>query len=97
MSDDDAIDLADAVPASVFTQNFEHYRMLAQRRAVAVSSNGQITGYFLRPDEYEEFRRFRANRRSFATVDLPAAKVAAITAARMDERHAHLDALLEPK
>jgi hypothetical protein len=45
--------------------------MRAQRQPIAVTSHGQITGYFIGPAEYEEFRRFRANRRSFATVELP--------------------------
>ena len=48
--------MADTVPASEFTRNFGRYRMLAQREAVAVSSHGSITGYFVAPDEYEEFR-----------------------------------------
>jgi hypothetical protein len=71
--------------------------MRAQREAVAVSSHGQITGYFVGPDEYEEFKRFRESRRSFATVDLPEEKVDAIRGSRMDPRHAHLDKLLDPK
>jgi len=85
------------VPASEFTRNFGRYRMQAQREPVAVSSHGHITGYFVGPDEYEAFRRFRESRRSFATVDLPAEKVRAIAASRMDPRHAHLDALLDPE
>jgi hypothetical protein len=36
-------------------------------------------------------------RRSFATAELPDEKVQAIGASRMDERHAHLDAVLERK
>jgi hypothetical protein len=86
-----------AVPAAEFTRNFGRYRMLAQKGAVPVSSHGQITGYFVPPDEYEEFERFRAHRHSFATVELPADKVEAIRSSRMDERHAHLNAMLEPK
>jgi hypothetical protein len=89
--------MATPVPASEFTRNFGRYRMQAQRTPVAVSSHGQITGYFVGPDEYEEFKRFRESRRSFATVDLPEAKVKAIGASRMDTRHAHLDALLDRK
>lgn len=89
------MDVPETVPASEFTRNFGRYRMRAQREAVAVSSHGQITGYFVGPDEYEEFRRYRENRRSFATADLPAEKVAAIGASRMDSRHDHLDALLD--
>jgi hypothetical protein len=50
--------------------------MLAQREAVAVSSHGQVTGYFVGPDDYEAFKR---------------------AGSRMDPRHAHLDALLDPK
>jgi hypothetical protein len=86
-----------AVPAAEFTRNFGRYRMLAQKGAIPVTSHGQITGYFVPADEYEEFERFRAQRHSFATVDLPAEKVEAIGASRMDERHAHLDAMLKPK
>jgi hypothetical protein len=86
-----------AVPAAEFTRNFGRYRMLAQKGAVPVTSHGQITGYFVPPDEYEEFERFRARRRSFATVELAQEKVEAIAASRMDARHDHLDALLDRK
>lgn len=89
--------MADAVPASEFTRNFGRYRMLAQRDPVAVSSHGSITGYFVAPDEYEEFQRFRRQRRNFATAELPDEKVKAISASRMDARHAPLDAMLDPK
>jgi len=89
--------MSDAIPASEFTRNFGRYRMLAQREAVAVSSHGEITGYFVRPDEYEEFLRFKAQRRTFATAELSDEKAAAIAAVRMDPRHEHLNALLDPK
>jgi len=87
--------MATTVPASEFTRNFGRYRMLAQREAVAVSSHGNITGYFIPPDEYEAFKRFQENRRSFATVELSSEKMAAFASAQMDERHAHLDAMLD--
>ena len=74
------------VPASEFTRNFGRYRMRAQREAVAVSSHGQITGYFVGPNEYEEFRRFRESRRSFATAEPAAEKVEAIHSSDMDAR-----------
>ena len=83
------------VPASEFTRNFGRYRMQAQREAVPVSSHGQITGYFVQPDEYEAFMHYKEQRRSFATADLTDAEVEAITAARMDPRHDHLDKLLD--
>lgn len=91
------MDRPKTVPASEFTRNFGRYRMRAQREAVAVSSHGQITGYFVGPDEYEEFKRFRESRRSFATAELSEDKVRAIGASRMDSRHAHLDKMLDPK
>jgi PHD/YefM family antitoxin component YafN of YafNO toxin-antitoxin module len=89
--------VANPVPASEFTRNFGRYRMQAQREPVAVSSHGSITGYFVAPDEYEEFRRFKQRRRSFATAELSDEQVEAIGRSRMDERHIHLDAILEKK
>lgn len=91
------MDTLETVPASEFTRNFGRYRMRAQREPIAVSSHGQITGYFVGPDEYEEFKRFRDSRRSFATAELAEEKVEAIRASRMDSRHAHLDKSLDPK
>ena len=89
--------MTEMVPASEFTRNFGRYRMLAQREAVAVSSRGQVTGYFVGPDEFQEFIRFKQQRRSFDTVDLSEEKVRAIAASRMDARHACLDALMDPE
>jgi predicted RNA-binding Zn ribbon-like protein len=89
--------MAETVPASEFTRNFGHYCALAQREAVEVSSDGRIAGYFVRPDEYEAFLRFKAQRRAFATAELSDEAVAAIAAARMDARHDHLNALLDPE
>lgn len=83
------------VPASEFTRNFGRYRMQAQREAVAVSSHGQVTGYFVGPDDYEAYKRFRDRRRVFKTVDLTDEDFEAIAASRVDPRHAHLDALID--
>src|SRR3984893_17777844 len=86
-----------AVPASEFTRNFGRYRMIAQREAVAVSSHGSIPGYFIAPDEYEEFIPSTTPRSSFATADVPEEQVQAIGSSRMDQRYADLNAVLEPK
>jgi len=91
------MDTPETVPASEFTRNFGRYRMRAQRQPIAVSSHGQITGYFVSPDEYEEFKRFREYRRSFATAELSEPEVEAIRSSRMHRRHAHLDRMLDPK
>lgn len=87
----------DSVPAAEFTRNFGRYRMRAQREAVPVSSHGRITGYFVGPDEYEEFRRYRESRRAFATSELPEGKIQAIAESHMDPRHDHLNKLLDPQ
>jgi hypothetical protein len=50
-----------------------------------------------RPDEYKEFMRFKAHRRSFSTAELSDEKREAIAASRMDPQHEHLDTLLDPK
>lgn len=89
--------MAETVPASEFTRNFGRYRMQAQREAVAVSSHGRVTGYFVGPEDYEEFKRFREQRRAFATTELSDEKIKMIAESRMDARHAHLDALLDQK
>jgi hypothetical protein len=91
------MDMTGTVPASEFTRNFGRYRMLAQREPVPVSSHGQVTGYFVGPEDFEEFKRFREQRHSFATAELSDEKIKAIAASRMDPRHAHLDAILDPK
>jgi hypothetical protein len=78
------MDTPETVPASEFTRNFGRYRMRAERKAVAVSSHGRITSYFLGPEEYEEFKRFRESRRSFATAELPEEKIETIRTSRMD-------------
>jgi hypothetical protein len=85
------------VPASEFTRNFGRYRMQAQREAIPVSSHGQITGYFVPPDEYEAFLRYREQRRSFATAELTEEEVEAVARVRMDPRHDHLNKLLDEK
>ena len=83
------------IPASEFTRNFGRYQMLAQREPVAVTSHGRTTGYFIAADDYEDFKRFRDSRRSFATAELSEEKANAISASRMDARHERLDAMLD--
>ena len=83
------------IPAAEFTRNFGRYRMLAQKEAIPVSSHGHITGYFVPADEYEAFQQFQKQRRSFATAELSEEKINAIAASEMDNRHKHLNALME--
>lgn len=91
------LDGDERVPASEFTKNFGRYRLRAQRQTVAVSSHGQITGYFVGAHEYEELLKLKGNRRSFATADLSDDKVRTITSSRMDKRHNRLNKMLDRK
>ncbi len=86
-----------AIAASEFARNFGEYKLKAQREAVPVSSHGKIAGYFIAADEYEDFLRYKAQRKSFATAELPPDKVKAIAMSRMHPRHRKLDALLGQK
>jgi PHD/YefM family antitoxin component YafN of YafNO toxin-antitoxin module len=89
------MEMEHVIPASEFTRNFGRYQMLAQREPVAVTSHGRTTGYFIAAEDYEAFKRFKESRRSFATAELPDDKAKAISAARMDDRHKHLDSMLD--
>jgi len=89
------MEMEHVIPASEFTRNFGRYQMLAQREPVAVTSHGRTTGYFIAAEDYEAFKRFRESHRTFATAELPEEKANAISASRMDARHAHLDAMLD--
>ena len=91
------MNIAETVQASEFIRNFGRYRMQARRKAVAVSSHGSIIGYFVAPEEYREFLRFKRHHRSFATAELSDEKISKIARTRMDDRRADLDALLESK
>ena len=57
-------------------------------------SDGKIAGYFIAADEYEDFMRCKAQRRSFATAELPADKAKPIAKTRMNPRHLKLNAML---
>ena len=49
------------------------------------------------PYDSEQSRRPKPRRRSFATTELSNERVQEIGSSRMNERHAHLDAMLEPE
>lgn len=91
------MDRADAVPAAEFARNFGRYKLLAQREAVPVSSNGTLAGYFVAPHEYEELYKLKSMRRRFLTAELSDEEAERIASSRMDPRHDHLDKLLDPK
>jgi hypothetical protein len=78
------------IPVSEFVRNFGRYRMKAQREIIAVTSHGQITGYFIGPVDYEEFRRFQEDRRTSATAERPEDQSQALSRSSEDSSDAHL-------
>ena len=84
------------VTATEFAKNFGRYREEAQREPVAITSHGRTSGYFVSPHEYAELERLRAyERRIYRIEELPENIVQAISEAKMDPKHEHLNALLD--
>ena len=84
------------VAATEFIRNFGHYRELAQRAPVAVTSHDRVTGYYLAAHEFEAYQQLKAR----ASVAVAAGEfddelVAALSTTRMDDRHTPLDALMD--
>lgn len=91
---EDLEEIEPVIPASEFTRDFGRHQMQAQREALAVSSHGRITGYFI-AEEYEAFKGAKGYRRSFATAEMSVEEAAAIASSRMSPEHDHLNALLD--
>lgn len=92
------------VAASAFAKRFGYYRVRAQKAAVPISNHGEVTGYFVAKDEYEQLRRLKdevanlvpsLNQDSHDMRDMGAEFARSLLNARMDERLAALDALLD--
>lgn len=84
------------VPATEFARNFARIQHEVHREAVAVTSHGRTTGYFVSPEEYAELEALRARARKILRVgELPEDTVRALRESRMEARHASLDALMD--
>ncbi len=84
------------VPASEFARNFGRYREAAQREPVAVTNHDRVTGVLVSPQDFDEYQRLkRMATRALFVEELSNDALAAIEEARMDDRHAALDRLLE--
>jgi prevent-host-death family protein len=84
------------VPATEFVRNFGQYRDIAQREAIAVTSHGRATGYFVSAVEFEEMQRLKAFvRRSRAVAKLNKEELDQMASGRMASEHDHLNALLD--
>ena len=87
-----------AVTATEFAKGFGRYKEEAQRKPIAITSYGRVSGYFISAREFEELQRLRAfERRAYRINDLPAEIADAIEGSKMNPAHDHLNKLLDEK
>lgn len=85
-----------SISATEFAKNFGRYRELVQREPVAVTSHERVTGYFVSCSEYEEYLRLKSMvPKAYAVQELSEETIQAIAASKMDNRHDHLNNLLD--
>ena len=78
-----------------FAKHFERYEEEAQDEPVTITSNGQVSGYFVSAREYAELDRLRAFERKIYRLErLPPEIADLIEAARMEPAHDHLNEFL---
>ncbi|MDP3377615.1 MAG: type II toxin-antitoxin system Phd/YefM family antitoxin [Brevundimonas sp.] len=84
------------VAATEFARNFGRYREEVQREPIAVKVHDRVTGYFVSARDYDEYQRLKGMMATaLASEQLDADTVRALSEARMDPRHADLDALMD--
>lgn len=84
------------VAATEFCRNFATYQRQVQREPIQVRSHEKVTGYYVSPEDYQRIEEIlSASRRGYHPSELPEHLKAAVRDARMDERHSHLDALMD--
>ncbi|MGN6208682.1 type II toxin-antitoxin system Phd/YefM family antitoxin [Asticcacaulis sp.] len=84
------------VTATEFAKNFGRYREAVHREPVAVTSHERIAGYFLSSEDFEAYQRLKAMLpRAYAAHEMPAETLQALHNVRMDNRHDHLNVLLD--
>ncbi len=84
------------VPATKFVKNFGQYREQVQREAIAITSHGRTSGYFLSEHEYMEYLHLKANsRKAYSVSELPEETIKSIETAQMDSSHNHLNSLMD--
>jgi PHD/YefM family antitoxin component YafN of YafNO toxin-antitoxin module len=84
------------VPATKFVKNFGQYREQVQREAIAITSHGRTSGYFLSEHEYMEYLQLKANsRKAFNISELPEETINALATVQMDTTQDHLNSLMD--
>lgn len=85
-----------SVSATEFSRNFARIQHEVHREAIAVTSHGRTTGYFVSPEEYAELDGLRAKARRILRVgELSEDTLRSLRDSTMDARHSALDALMD--
>ena len=84
------------VTATEIAKRFSQYRQAAQREPVAVTHHNRVTEVLMSKHDYDEFVRLKslATRAQWAH-ELSTESLTALSEARVDSAHDHLDALLD--
>lgn len=86
------------ISATAFFRHFQRVRLEAEAEPVAVTSHGEISGYFLSPSEFARYRTLLAReRRALHPSELSDRWLEALDTVEMAPVHAPLDALMERK
>ncbi|MEQ1530360.1 MAG: type II toxin-antitoxin system Phd/YefM family antitoxin [Methylococcales bacterium] len=84
------------VPATQFVKNFGQYKARVQREAIAITSHGRTSGYFVSEQDFNEYLQLKArSRHAYPISELPEETLNAIVTAQMSPAHDHLDALMD--
>ena len=82
--------------ATEFKQDFGEFQRKVRREPIKVVNHGEPTGYFLSPEDFDEYQRLRAvaSRRHLQPGDLSDVQRQALREARVPDEFAHLNELM---
>lgn len=84
------------VPATKFVKNFGQYKEQVQREAIAITSHGRTSGYFVSEHDFKEYLLLKEHsRKAYHISELPEETVSAIADAEMNSAHDHLNSLMD--
>ncbi len=84
------------VPATKFVKNFGQYKEQVQREAIAITSHGRTSGYFVSEHDFNEYLLLKAHSRyAYHISELPEETVSAIATAQMNPSHDNLNSLMD--
>ncbi|WP_372785540.1 type II toxin-antitoxin system Phd/YefM family antitoxin [Phenylobacterium sp.] len=84
------------VPATEVAKRFSRYRQAAQREPVAVTHHSRVTEVLISKHDYDDYIRLKSlATRAFWAHELSTETIHALSTARMDPRHDHLNDLMD--